>query len=115
MTFRASRYHPIRIFSSSWCTLHVAALPADLVDRLRLLHRPDLDALAVVAQLELDEHGIYRNVPLGPVLEGQAESGVRRRGATLQLGLTRSEIDDVYERVGELLAEIDSGRISLLR
>jgi hypothetical protein len=38
---------------------------------------------------------------------------VRIDGSTVQLGLTRSEIDKVWERIEQLLEDVDEGRIGL--
>lgn len=51
-------------FVANWNSIRVPALRAESVDRLRALESADLTAtLGVVSQLELDDQGIYRNVP----------------------------------------------------
>ncbi len=91
-----------------WREVFVPAIPHATVQRLRALRRPDFDALAVVAQFEIDEGRLWPVEP-GPAI--MPDKGVRRRGATFQLGLTRSEIDAVYRRVKMLVHRVDRGDI----
>ena len=51
----------------------------------------------------------YVATPAGPNLD--VDKGVRRKGSTLQLGLTTYEIDGVRDRLKSLLKDIDRGRI----
>ena len=51
----------------------------------------------------------YVATPPGPNLD--ADKGVRRKGSTLQLGLTSDEIDAVGDRLKALIKDIDRGRI----
>jgi hypothetical protein len=111
MSFGAWRYHPMRLLSSGWCDLKVRTLRADLVRRLRELRRDQLDRLAVVAQLALDERGILQNTERAPVFAGQQDLGVRRSQGALQLGLTTTEIDDVHARLRELVERAASGDV----
>jgi len=39
------------------------------------------------------------------------KKGARIHEDTVQLGLTKSEIDDVWERIESLIADVDSGKI----
>jgi hypothetical protein len=93
-----------------WAQIQVSALPRGQVDRLRQITRADLDRLAVVAQFEIRE-GLLVRVPAGePVAH---DEGVRRAGTTVQLGLTRQEIDGVEERLRHLLERVDRDEIEL--
>jgi hypothetical protein len=95
-------------FVPNWDVIRVAAVRRETVDRLRKLSRKDLDFLGVVAQLEIDEQGIARLVPSGPPL---GDGGAVRRGNTLQFGLTRREIDRVWERMQRLIRDVDDAAL----
>ena len=93
----------------SWRKIKVPALPMSAVNRLRNLKERDLDTLGVVLQLEADSDGILRiEKPGEPIDE---EDGVSVHDTTIQLGLTDDEIEDVWERIEDLLADIDDGKI----
>ena len=88
-----------------WKSMRVKRLPADVVERLRRMTEADLASrLGVIAQWQLT-NGHYVAVPLGANLA--PGSGVRREGATLQMGLTRDEISDVWDQARRLLKMID--------
>jgi hypothetical protein len=102
--------NPRQIFLREWNYIVVPSLPRAQIDKLRLLRRPDLDKLAVVAQYvvrgnELDE--VPPTAPLAP------DQGVRRAGEVIQLGLTKKEIDAIEKRLAELLEQVDKGKIAL--
>ena len=96
-------------FVPNWHIIRVPALRKESVKRLRKLDRDDLDVLAVLAQFELDEERDLDRVkpdkPLDP------DRGVVFRDGTLQLGLTRAEIEAIWVRIQRLLKEIDAGEI----
>lgn len=94
-----------------WRHMIVPKVPRAKIDRIRALTRKELDKLGVVAQLERRERQLW-SVPTGAVL-ADCEDGVRCEGNILQLGLRPAEVDGVEERIGRLLAEIDSGKIAL--
>jgi len=97
-------------FIPDWAEIQVPALPRSHVDRLRRITRADLDGLAVVAQFE-NREGLLVRIPAG---EPEAhDEGVRVAGTTVQLGLTRREIDAVEERLRRLLERVDRGEIGL--
>jgi hypothetical protein len=103
---------PYNYFAHNWNIIRVAALRKASIDRLRKVKRADLDSLGVVAQLEKDNNdGIFYNVSPGANLD--PEEPVRIRVGIIQFGLTKSQIDDVWERLQELLEEVDSGEIPL--
>ena len=79
-------------FIPDWAQIRVSALPRSHVDRLRRITRADLDRLAVVAQFE-NREGLLERVPAG--VPGDRDAGVRLLGTTVQLGLTRHEIDGI--------------------
>jgi hypothetical protein len=100
---------PRNYFSQNWDVIVVPALRKDSVDRLRQLQRQDLNVLGVVVQLEKDDKGILK--PVSPSDNLDPKIGVRIQGGTVQLGLKKSEIDDVWERIVSLIADVDSGKI----
>jgi len=97
--------------SDAWKHLRVPHLPADTVARLRSLSREDLHRrLGVLAQWSLDG-GRWVAEPPGANLAPQR--GVRYQDGVVQLGLTKSEIDQVVRRVAQLLKQVDDGRVAL--
>lgn len=98
-------------FVPNWDDVRVPALRKQSIERLRALERSDLDSLGVVVQLELDDAGIFRSVEPGENLAPR--KGVRTTDRVIQLGLTKSEIDDVWERIEDLLGEVDDGEIQV--
>jgi hypothetical protein len=95
----------------SWRQIRVPALPQNSVDRLRKLQRADLDFLMVVSQLEADSEGILRSVDPGPPID--PEEGATLDGTTVQFGLTRHEVDAIWQRIEALIEKVDAGEIAL--
>jgi hypothetical protein len=106
-----STFNPLgyNYFVPNWNVIRVAAVRRETIDRLRRLSRADLDFLLVVAQLHVDEHGIAHQVHSGPSLDD--DEGALRRGDTIQFGLTRHEIDGVWQRIQRLIRDVDEGRL----
>jgi len=98
--------------SEAWKQLRVDRLPADTVARLRQLTSEGLHrSLGVLAEWKLvDGHwiAVAPGANLGPL------RGVRVEADTLQLGLTRLEIDRVDRRRAQLLKLVDSGKVGTL-
>ena len=93
----------------AWKSMRVKRVPKDTVDRLRKLTEADLTAhLAVVGQWELKD-GHYAPVAFGENLG--ANAGVRRKGTTVQMGLTRNEISGVWDRAQRLVKMLDKGEL----
>jgi hypothetical protein len=93
-----------------WKDLRVAQLPADTVARLRAVS-PDVlrSKLAVLGQWQLQD-GEWVPAPLG---ENTApRRGVRRKGETLQMGMTNVEIQSIQRLLARLLERVDSGEIT---
>jgi hypothetical protein len=89
--------------------MRVKRVSAATAARLRSINEASLaTALGVVAQFERRGDD-YVTTPAGPNLD--VDKGVRRKGSTLQLGLTTYEIDGVRDRLKSLLKDIDRGRI----
>jgi hypothetical protein len=91
-----------------WRHIVVNKIPARLVERLRKITRADLDTLATVAELTIDGQQMD---PTNHTVAFEEDSGVRRRGNVIQLGLTKREIDDIQDRLRSLLARIDAGKL----
>jgi hypothetical protein len=99
-------------FVSNGNTVHVPALRKESIDRLRKLREEDvIKQLGVVAQLELNADGIFVNVPPGENLD--PDDGVRIEGNTIQLGLSEDELEDVWERIEDLIEDVDEGDIAV--
>jgi hypothetical protein len=97
-------------FAENWNSIRVSALRKESIDRLRALREEDVEKLlGVVAQLELDDDGVYVNVPPGENLD--EDDGVRIEGKVLQLGLTEDEIEDVWERIEDLIEDVAEGDV----
>jgi hypothetical protein len=98
-------------FENEWKDIRVPALPRDSIDRLRSLTREHVESLGTVAQFRVDEEGMLRpertQAPIDP------ERGVRFEDGVLQLGLTKGEIDGVWERIQKLLARVADGELPL--
>ena len=92
-----------------WKAMRVDRLPADTVARLRAVTEDELQRrLGVLAQWRLQEG---RWVPEAPGASLGAGRGVRQSDGVVQLGLTRSEIADVWRQLGKLLKDVDSGKV----
>ena len=99
-------------FVPNWDKLRVPALRKESIDRLRKVREEDLEKLlGVVAQLELDDDGIFVNVPLGENLD--PDDGVRIEGNVIQFGLNEDEIEDLWERIEDLIEEVDEGDVAV--
>ena len=99
-------------FVRNWKRIRVPALPQGAIERLEQVRFADLEPLAVVAELRLDPDGIFVPVPAGPVRE--RDEGVRLDGPTIQLGLDEDEIEDLWERIEDLLEDIHEGDLGIL-
>jgi len=104
-------FWPYNILIPQWAEIRLPALRKDSIERLRKIQRHDLDFLGVIAQFELDENLVLKPVPVGQNLD--PKTGAKYKDGTLQFGLTTSEIDDLWERIQTLFAEVDSGKIEV--
>ena len=94
---------------TDWERMRVERVSAPTVARLRSINEANLTtALGVVVQFERRGDDYVATAP-GPNLD--ADKGIRRKGSTLQLGLTSYEIEGVRDRLKSLLKDIDRGRI----
>jgi hypothetical protein len=94
-----------------WKDIRVSRLPADAVERLRLV-TPQLlaDRLGVLAQWDLEGRSY---VPAANGKNLSESRGVRREGKQLQMGLTKSEINAIHRLLRKLLESIDLGEIAV--
>ena len=94
-----------------WRDLKLDRYPASTIERLRALTPEDLQArLGVVAQFELRDGGFVQT-EAGPNLD--PGRGVRHDDTTIQLGLTESEVRQLYRRLKKLIEWADGGRFEL--
>jgi hypothetical protein len=92
-----------------WKFMRVDRLPQDTVERLRRITAAELERrLGVLAQWRLED-GRWVATPPGANLG--SGRGVRVKDGVVQLGLTKSEIADVWRRLARLLKDVDAGRI----
>jgi len=104
-------FWPYNFFIQQWETINVPALRQDSIERLRTIQRQDLNFLGVLAQFELDEKGILRPKPVGENLDPKV--GAKYIDGTVQYGLSKSEIDAVWDRIQNIIAEVDAGNIQV--
>ena len=108
ISFDPSLYN---FFANDWKEIRVPALPRDSIERLRKLPRERIRALAVLAEFHVDQKGILRRAGAGRPID--EDRGVRFEDGRLQLGLTEDEIENVRERLENLLADVDQHRFPL--
>jgi hypothetical protein len=106
VSFRALLHNP---FATNWDVIRVPAFRKESVDRLRKIKRGDLDVLGVVAQLERNDKGILVSVPHRENFS--PTSGVRIFDGTVQFGLTTGELGDLWQRIQQVIAEVDDGTL----
>jgi hypothetical protein len=104
-------FWPYNFFIEQWENIYVPAFRKDSIERLRKIQRQDLDFLGVIAQLELDDKGILRPKPVGKNLD--PKEGAKYKDGTVQYGLSKSEIDAVWDRIQNVIAEVDAGNIQV--
>jgi hypothetical protein len=93
-----------------WKAIRVSRLPADTVARLRGITENQLhERLGVLGQWELRDGRCVAVPPTGNVAQYR---GVRLSGQTVQLGLDRSEINEIWRRMRRLLGRLDDGEIA---
>lgn len=94
---------------TEWRHLRVERIPRETIERLQGVTLGDLEAhLATIAQFETQPEGM---VPVEPAPPFDPEEGIRLKDGVLQIGLTRDEIEDIHERIQELLERIDEGEV----
>ena len=95
-----------------WRGIRVERLPRKTVERLRELTLEELqEALGVLAQFELQPGGQFARV--APTDNLDPGDGIRRSSTVIQIGLEDDEIEDIHERIQDLLEEVDEGEYEL--
>lgn len=100
---------PWNFLIRNWYRIRVPWLGSKSVARLRKVNAGMLESLGVVAQMEIDDNGIFQLAPNGPNFD--AKKGARVRKEKVQFGLTKEEIEELGERIADLLEKIDDGEI----
>lgn len=94
-----------------WRNLVLDRYPKDTVERLRNLTQEDLvKQLSVVAQYRIAGGQLLPETPaecLNP------SDGVRRQDDIIQFGLTDKEIRGIYQRLQDLLKQVDEGKVEV--
>lgn len=107
VSFRSERSNR----GDEWRRLRVDRLPRRTVERLRRLTREELERrLGVLVQFELRGGRLVTAEPGENLDPGD---GIRRRDGVIQLGLTRAEISDVWDRLRNLLEDVDEGDLGV--
>jgi hypothetical protein len=96
-------------FVKNWDTVRVPALRKKSVERLRALPPGAFARLAVVVEMKRDAEGVLRPARESP--SRHPDEGIYLGDGVLQLGLRRSEIDDLADRRKALLDEVDASRL----
>lgn len=104
-------FWPYNFLLTQWAEIRLPALRQDSIERLRTIQRQDLDFLGVIAQLQLDENLLLSPVPVRENLD--PTEGAKYKDGTLQYGLSKSEIDNLWDRIQALIAEVDAGNIQV--
>lgn len=89
----------------------VSGLPKTAVDRLRAVGPRDFERLGVFAELRADESGVLRPVEPGANLD--QKRGTRLSSGSIQFGLSVNEIDAIRKRLGDVLARVDRGELTV--
>jgi len=94
-----------------WRNIRVKSLPGKTIGRLRKIQKGDLEkTLGVVAQFQIQQ-GQLISVSASESLS--TRKGVRVANDIVQFGLTKSEINGVFNRIKKLLKQVDSGKIKI--
>jgi len=101
---------PWNFFVTNWNQLRVPWLRRESVERLRKVGRAELAQLGVLADLRVDQAGILQ-MEKSPGANMDASDGVRIAAGHVQFGLTKNEIDELAERIEDLLEDVDKGKI----
>jgi hypothetical protein len=93
-----------------WMKMRVDRLPADTVQRLRKVTLEELHRrLGVLAQWQLHDG---RWIAMAPGENLAPVRGVRKEDGIVQLGLRKTDIDQVGRQLARLLKQVDDGRIA---
>jgi hypothetical protein len=97
--------------SYAWRKIVVPALPKSAVDHLRKTRRADLKRFSVLAEFRKNARGYLEAVPPSASLD--PSRAVNVHDGVVQLGLTDDEIDDLWERIQELLERVNEGKLDV--
>jgi hypothetical protein len=96
---------------TKWRRLRVKSLPRKTLERLRAITREDLERrLGVVAQFRLVGDQLVPETPTEPL---NPKRGLRRSADIVQLGLTKGEIGQIWDRIRKVIKKVDEGKITL--
>jgi hypothetical protein len=96
-------------FVRNWNGIRVPALRKDSVDRLRHVDPAVIEGFAVLAELHMAPDGSIEHAEHSPPIH--RKKGARVRDGVIQFGLTTDEVEDVFEKIAEILDGVDSGKI----
>jgi hypothetical protein len=92
-----------------WSILHVPALSAESVARLRALRVADVRRLGVIERYEKRPGQlVHTDVPASGV---PRDAGVRWVSGRLEVGLMPAELEELWRRIQGVLARVDSGEV----
>jgi len=103
--------NPMLLLREDWSNIQVPSLPKSALDRLRALTRDDVQRLATVAELHLNDRQL-RNVDSPERSRKPREGTMDWDGPRLRIGLTPAEIDLVQTRIAALLGRPDLEKIT---
>lgn len=102
---------PWNFFVPNWNKIRVPWFRRDPIERLRALPSDEIDRLAALFDLDVDQQGILRLKQ--PTAALDPKKGVRVVAEKVQLGLTTKEIGALKERVAALIADVDAGKVKV--
>lgn len=94
-----------------WRNLFIRRIPRDVIQRLELITLSDLSQLLGVVSEFRVEYG--RLIPQAPSENLNVKKGVRRTESWIQFGLTENEIEDLFNRIQDLLELVDRGKLEV--
>lgn len=94
-----------------WKPIRVGRIPSETAKRLRGITRDELDRRLGIVGTWRRVNGRWVVDPSSVNLN--ASRGVRFEGDLVQMGLTRAEIDDVWQRLKRLIDDVNEGRIGV--
>ena len=98
-------------FTANFDKIRVPGLPRLSIDRLRRVGARELQRLAVLGELAVDDEGVLRHIAPGAPLD--PDIGTRVLPGRVQFGLTATEIATMSERLAQLLERVDAADLAL--
>jgi beta-lactamase class A len=103
---------PWNFFVRNWNVIRVPWLRAEPIARLRALPMEEIEhRLGTLFDMDVDAQGILRLAP--PTAPIDPNKGARITRDKIQLGMTKKEIAALEERVRDLLADVDAGKVKV--